>query len=58
MIVPDARSDIRFQDNPLIGRSQYCFLRRGFVRTNGITSEQFCCYDHKPQILSPAQIES
>jgi signal transduction histidine kinase len=60
MIVPDARSDIRFQDNPLvIGQPNIVFYAGVSLRTNeGLPLGTICVIDHKPKILSPAQIES
>ena len=60
MIIPDARVDVRFQDNPsVIGQPNIVFYAGIPLKNNdGLPLGTICVLDHKPKILSPDQIES
>ena len=60
MIIPDARSDVRFQDNPLvIGQPNIVFYAGVSLRNSeGLPLGTICVIDHKPKTLSPSQIDS
>ena len=60
MIVPDARNDVRFQDNPLvIGQPNIVFYAGVPLKSRqGLPLGTICVIDHKPKILSPIQIKS
>jgi signal transduction histidine kinase len=60
MIIPDARNDIRFQDNPLvIGQPNIVFYAGIPLKgSEGLPLGTICVIDHKPKTLSRAQINS
>lgn len=60
MIIPDARADVRFQDNPLVlGQLTNVFYAGFSFRNNeGLSSGTICIFDHKLKILSSAQVNS
>jgi signal transduction histidine kinase len=60
MIVPDARVDVRFQDNPsVIGKPNIVFYAGVPLKNNdGLPLGTICVLDHKPRELSKQQINS
>jgi signal transduction histidine kinase len=60
MIVPDARTDVRFQDNPLvIGKPNIVFYAGApLISKDGFPLGTICVIDHKPRVLSAEQINS
>ena len=59
-IIPDARNDIRFHDNPIVAGQPNVIFYAGVPLTNedGLPLGTICVIDHKPKILTPAQIRS
>ncbi len=59
-IIPDARNDIRFHDNPIVAGQPNVIFYAGVPLTNedGLPLGTICVIDHKPKILTPAQIGS
>lgn len=59
MIVPDAREDIRFKDNPLVeGLKAIFYAGVPLVDINGYKLGTLCVYDHKPRELTTYQISA
>ncbi|GAK90619.1 two-component hybrid sensor and regulator [Nonlabens ulvanivorans] len=59
MIVPDAREDIRFKDNPLVeGLKAIFYAGVPLVDINGYKLGTLCVYDHKPRVLTTYQISA
>lgn len=59
-IIPDARNDIRFHDNPIVAGQPNVIFYAGVPLTNedGLPLGTICVIDHKPKVLTPAQIRS
>lgn len=59
-IIPDARNDIRFHDNPIVSGQPNVIFYAGVPLTseNGLPLGTICVIDHKPKVLSPDQIRS
>ena len=60
MIVPDARNDVRFFDNPAVTGETNVVFYAGvpLVNDNGIPLGTLCVIDNKPKTLTDAQIAS
>jgi signal transduction histidine kinase len=60
MVVPDARTDARFQDNPaVIGQPKVVFYAGvSLVNEKGLPLGTICVFDFKPKVLTPMQINS
>ncbi|MEP6429691.1 MAG: GAF domain-containing sensor histidine kinase [Nonlabens ulvanivorans] len=59
MIVPDAREDERFKDNPLVeGLKAIFYAGVPLVDVNGYKLGTLCVYDHKPRVLTGHQISA
>lgn len=59
MIVPDARKDVRFMDNPIVKEFKAIFYAGvPLVDTNGFKLGSLCVYDHQPRILEDNQINA
>lgn len=60
LVVPDASSDPRFSDNPLVrGRSQFRFYAGApLVTSEGFSLGALFVIDHHPKAISAAQVES
>lgn len=59
-IIPDARNDIRFHDNPIVSGQPNVIFYAGVPLTNenGLPLGTICVLDNKPKVLSPDQIRS
>lgn len=59
-IIPDARNDVRFHDNPIVVGQENVIFYAGVPLTNedGMPLGTICVIDHKPKVLTPAQIRS
>ncbi|RKS94209.1 GAF sensor signal transduction histidine kinase [Flavobacterium limicola] len=59
-VIPDARNDIRFHDNPIVVGQPNVIFYAGVPLTNedGLPLGTICVIDHKPKVLTPAQIRS
>lgn len=59
-VIPDARNDIRFHDNPIVAGQPNVVFYAGvpLINEEGFPLGTICVIDHKPKILSPAQINS
>ena len=59
-IVPDARKDHRFSDNPLVVADPFVVFYAGIplISENGFPLGTLCVLDHKPKELSKEQLES
>ena len=59
-IIPDARNDVRFHDNPIVVGQENVIFYAGVPLTNedGMPLGAICVIDHKPKVLTPAQIRS
>ena len=60
MIVPDARKDARFEDNPLVVGSDNFRFYAGFplVTASGNSLGSLCVLDQKPRTLDAAQLKA
>ena len=60
LLIPDAKLDERFSDNPLVtGDLKVRFYAGIPIRTaGGLAMGTLCAIDNKPRILSPAQLEA
>lgn len=60
MMIPDARVDIRFLDNPIVAGKPNIVFYAGVSLKNkdGLPLGTICVLDYKPKVLSPAQINS
>ncbi len=59
-IVPDARNDARFADNPLVLGDPWIRFYAGMplVNVSGAALGTFCVLDQKPRELTPGQVET
>ncbi|MFV8269377.1 sensor histidine kinase [Flavobacterium sp. GT2N3] len=59
-IIPDARNDVRFHDNPIVAGQENVIFYAGVPLTNeeGMPLGTICVIDHKPKVLTPDQIRS
>lgn len=59
-IVPDARKDHRFSDNPLVVAEPFVVFYAGIplISENGFPLGTLCVLDHKPKELSKEQLEA
>ncbi|MFV8335535.1 sensor histidine kinase [Flavobacterium sp. RSP29] len=59
-IIPDARNDVRFHDNPIVAGQENVVFYAGVPLTNedGMPLGTICVIDHKPKVLTPDQIRS
>ncbi|MFV8392226.1 sensor histidine kinase [Flavobacterium sp. LB2P6] len=59
-IIPDARNDVRFHDNPIVVGQENVIFYAGVPLTNedGMPLGTICVIDHKPKVLTPDQIRS
>lgn len=59
-IIPDARNDVRFHDNPIVVGQENVIFYAGVPLSNedGMPIGAICVIDHKPKVLTPAQIRS
>ena len=59
-IIPDARNDVRFHDNPIVAGQENVIFYTGVPLTNedGMPLGTICVIDHKPKVLTPDQIRS
>ena len=59
-IIPDARNDVRFHDNPIVVGQENVIFYAGVPLTNedGMPIGAICVIDHNPKVLTPAQIRS
>jgi signal transduction histidine kinase len=57
MIIPDARIDERFSNNPLVTNNPYVIFYAGFPLTNedGLSFGTLCVIDNKPNVLTETQ---
>lgn len=56
MIVEDTRTDVRFQDNPLVKEHNAIFYAGvSLINNDGYKLGTLCIYDHKPRNLSEGQ---
>ncbi|MGB3592415.1 MAG: GAF domain-containing sensor histidine kinase [Nonlabens sp.] len=59
MIVPDARKDVRFIDNPIVDEFKTVFYAGvQLIDKNGFKLGTLCVYDHKPRRLNEQQIKA
>lgn len=60
LIVPDARRDDRFHDNPLVTSDPSLIFYAGvpLISDNGLPLGTLCVIDQKPRLLSKSQIQS
>ena len=60
MIVPDAREDVRFADNPLVAEMKAAIFYCGvpIIGTNNMPLGTLCVFDDKPRELNKTQMES
>jgi GAF domain-containing protein len=59
MIIPDAREDDRFKNNPLVVDSPHIVFYAGFpVVYQGNALGTLCLIDHQPRTLTPLQIKA
>lgn len=60
MIVPDARVDSRFRDNPIVTGEPYVIFYAGapLVTPEGHALGSLCVIDHEPRYLSERQVRS
>jgi signal transduction histidine kinase len=59
-IIQDARTDIRFHDNPLVTKDPHVIFYAGvpLISENNFPLGTLCVIDHTPKILSQSQIQS
>ncbi len=60
MIVPDARQDPRFHDNPLVTGEPHIVFYAGVIlrSTEGAALGMLCAIDHEPRQLTPEDLET
>lgn len=59
MIIPDAREDDRFKNNPLVVDSPHLVFYAGFpVVYQGNALGTLCLIDHQPRTLTPLQVKA
>jgi signal transduction histidine kinase len=59
-IIPDARNDVRFHDNPIVAGPPNVIFYAGvpLINAAGLPLGTICVIDHKPKVLKPVQIRS
>lgn len=59
-IIPDARKDKRFHDNPLVTGDPHIVFYAGvpLISEDEMPLGTLCVIDHKPNLLSPSQVRS
>lgn len=59
LVVPDARKDVRFKNNPLVTGSPYVVFYAGvpLVTPEGFRIGTLCAVDHEPRAMTPKQLD-